>query len=207
MKIETINYYLIITLGGAIQGLAMAIFLFPHAIPSGGSGGLAVLLNYWFQLPIGFALWLVNFSLLIVAVKWLGNMSAIGTMYAITVTSVSINLYNTHLPEIGGFVWIDLLTGAILLGIGVGLLLRIGVSNGGMGVLALVYSTYRGGPPGKPLFFMNGAIFLLTASMIAWEIVIQAVICQLISTRVVDGICRVKLDLPISVAVTRRTRK
>ena len=38
--------------GGTIQGLGMGLFLFPHAIPSGGAGGLAVLLNHFFVISL-----------------------------------------------------------------------------------------------------------------------------------------------------------
>src|SRR5690625_6638014 len=48
--------------GGVIQGLGMGLFLFPHSIPSGGAGGITVLLNYWFGINMGTALWIVNFS-------------------------------------------------------------------------------------------------------------------------------------------------
>ncbi|HZG70991.1 MAG TPA: YitT family protein, partial [Chondromyces sp.] len=84
--------------GGTIQGFGMGVFLFPHAIPSGGAGGLAVLLNYWFHFNMGFALWLVNFSLLVLAVKYLGNRVALWTMMSITVTSLSIYVCQTLIP-------------------------------------------------------------------------------------------------------------
>src|SRR5690625_2229198 len=39
----------------------MGLFLFPQSIPSGGAGGLAILLNYYVHMPLGPTLWLVNF--------------------------------------------------------------------------------------------------------------------------------------------------
>ncbi|UFU01181.1 YitT family protein [Radiobacillus kanasensis] len=175
-----------VTAGGLLQGLAMAVFLFPHSIPSGGSAGIAVLMNYWFNIPLSFALWIVNFSLLVVAIYWLGNASAIGTMYAITITSISVHICSVIESPFN--VWVDLLIGAIILGNGIGMLLKQNVSNGGMGVLALIVTKYREIPPGKPLLLFNGSVFVLTGSIIAWEIVVQALICQWISTKVVDDI-------------------
>jgi uncharacterized membrane-anchored protein YitT (DUF2179 family) len=54
----------LVVAGGAIQGLGMGLFLFPNYIPSGGSGGIAVLINYWFHINMGLALWIVNISML-----------------------------------------------------------------------------------------------------------------------------------------------
>ncbi|WLD92038.1 YitT family protein [Alkalihalobacillus sp. AL-G] len=178
--------YGLITFGGLLQGMAMGLFLFPHSIPSGGAAGIAVLLNFWFSLPLGFALWLVNFTLLVAAIKGLGNASTIGTMYAITITSLSVDFFSFDMYRPYSNEWIDLIFGVILLGIGVGILMRQQVSNGGMGVLALIIAKHRNHPPGKALFWMNGSIFIFTASIIDWSIVVQAVMCQWLSTRIVD---------------------
>ncbi|PLS14779.1 membrane protein [Bacillus sp. M6-12] len=177
--------------GGTIQGFGMGVFLFPHAIPSGGAGGLSVLINYWFNIPIGFALWIVNFSMLLLAMKYLGNRSTLWTMVSITVTSLAIYAFQltVHVPARN--VWIDLAIGSIFLGTGVGILLREGVSNGGVGVIALIISNSRNILPGKPLFLINGCIFILTASVIKWEIIIQALLSQWISTIMVDLICKI----------------
>ncbi|MDC3416252.1 YitT family protein [Aquibacillus salsiterrae] len=198
--------YLMITCGGFIQGMAMAVFLFPHSIPSGGSAGIAVLLNYWFEIPLSFALWFVNFSLLVAAIFWLGNKSAIGTMYAITVTSISVQLFESTATYPNSNVWIDLVVGSVILGIGVGLLLRQQVSNGGMGVLALIIAKYRATSPGKPLLLLNGSVFILTGSIIFWGIVIQAVISQFISTRLVDFIFRANVN-PTLLLMARKALK
>ncbi|WP_234969321.1 YitT family protein [Bacillus massilinigeriensis] len=175
--------------GGIIQGFGMGVFLFPHSIPSGGAGGLAVLLNYWVGIDMSIALWLVNFSLLAIAVRFLGNSTALWTMASITMTSLSVYFFQENLSIPERFVWTDILFGSLFLGAGVGILLREGVSNGGIGVVALIISNYRNTLPGKPLFWMNGVIFLLTASIINWQIIIQALLSQWISTKVVDLVC------------------
>jgi uncharacterized membrane-anchored protein YitT (DUF2179 family) len=176
--------------GGAIQGIGMGLFLFPHAIPSGGAGGLAVILNHWFHFNMGFSLWLVNFSMLVVAIKYLGSRSTLWTMLSITITSASIYTVQHYIPLPSRNPWIDLVIGSLFLGVGVGMLLKEKVSNGGVGVIALVISNKRDILPGKPLFLINCLIFLLTASIINWNIIFQALLSQWIATRVVDYICK-----------------
>lgn len=185
MRIFLIKSLLVIA-GGSIQGFGMGLFLFPHTIPSGGAGGLAVLFHYLMHLDIGFSLWLVNFSMLVLAIKYLGNSSTVWTMLAITITSCSIYFFQRtiHFPLGNG--WVDLFFGSIFLGIGVGLLLRQNVSNGGVGVIALIIAKMRNVMPGRPLFIINACIFILTASIIDWKIIIQALISQWISTKIVD---------------------
>nr|WP_281182002.1 YitT family protein [Domibacillus iocasae] len=178
--------YFLVIVGAVIQGFAMGVFLFPHFIPSGGGAGFSVLLNYWFHVPLSIALWMVNSSMLLFAVHYLGGISALGTLLGITFTSISVNIFTVYVDTPFSNVWIDLLFGSVFFGTGVSVLLRQGVSNGGVGVIALIISKYKKVSPGKPLFWINGVIFCITAYVIAWEIVVQAIICQWISTRVIS---------------------
>ncbi|HEY4600582.1 MAG TPA: YitT family protein [Cerasibacillus sp.] len=173
-------------LGGIIQGLAMGLFLFPQSIPSGGAGGVAILLNHLFNIPMGPALWMANFSLLLFGITYLGKRFAVWTVFGMTVASLSIDFFETYLIIPERNLLFDLVIGSVILGIGVGLLMRQGVSNGGFGVLAYMLAFKRNIAPGKPLFFFNCTIFFITAAVISWEIIFLALISQWISTRIVD---------------------
>lgn len=74
----------------------------------------------------------------------------------------------------------------MFLGTGIGILMRQGVSNGGIGVVALIISTKRNILPGGPLFWINIGIFIITAMIIDWKIILLALISQWISTKVVN---------------------
>ncbi|WP_062051589.1 YitT family protein [Bacillus sp. JCM 19034] len=190
--------------GGVCQGFGMGLFLFPNSIPSGGAGGLAVLLNYWFPINIGLALWIVNFSFLLLGVKYLGKRFTLWTLLSITVTSVSIDMFETYLHVPERHLFIDLIVGSLFLGTGIGILMRNNVSNGGVGVVAVMISHKRGILPGKPLFYMNVAIFILTALVISVEILLLAFISQWISTKVVDIIYSVEFQRPYYYAFRRK---
>jgi len=185
-----INKLFFITAGSVVQGFAMAVFLFPHAIPSGGGAGIAVLLNHAFGIPMSLGLWFANFAFLIFTVHYLGSVSAFGTVFVITVTSVSVNFFEVFVKPPIGNVWIDLLVGSAILGTGVSMLLRQRVSNGGIGYVALAIYKYKRINPGTSLFWMNGLIFALTAYVIDWKIILLAVACQWISTRIIKWIHR-----------------
>ena len=185
--------YILVTIGAVIQGFAMGVFLFPNYIPSGGAGGFTVLLNYWFGIPLSLALWIMNASMLLFALHYLGGKSTIGTLFGITVTSISVNLFEVSLDSPFSTVSLDLLFGSIFLGTGIAVLLRQGVSNGGVGVIALIIAKYKKINPGKSLFWINGVIFVITGYAIVWEIIIQALICQWISTTIVRWLYNVRV--------------
>lgn len=179
--------------GGALQGFGMGVFLFPQAIPSGGAGGLAVLLNHWFHISMGPSLWIVNFSMLTLGVQYLGKRFALWTFIGITMTSFAVDFFERIFPIIHRNLLLDLVIGSVFLGTGIGVLMRQGVSNGGVGVVAFMISHGRNILPGKPLFLINTSIFILTAAVISWEIVVLALINQWISTRMVDLVYRLDL--------------
>jgi len=183
--------YSLVLVGAVIQGFAMGVFLFPNFIPSGGAGGFTVLLNYWFHIPLSIALWLVNSSMLLFAFHYLGGGNAIGTLFGITITSISVNIFNLYVETPFSNVWISLLVGSVFLGTGISILLRQGVSNGGVGVIALIIFKRRKINPAKSLFWINGFIFFITAYVIDWQIVIQAIICQWLSTTIVSWLYNV----------------
>ena len=190
---SVLRKYILVTIGAVIQGFAMGVFLFPNYIPSGGAGGFTVLLNYWFGIPLSLALWIMNASMLLFALHYLGGKSTIGTLYGITVTSISVNLFEVSLDSPFSYVSLDLLFGSVFLGIGIAVLLRQGVSNGGVGVIALIIAKYKKINPGKSLFWINGVIFVITGYVIVWEIIIQALICQWVSTTIVRWLYHVRV--------------
>ncbi|WP_084654267.1 YitT family protein [Paenibacillus zanthoxyli] len=177
-----------ITAGSIIQAFAMAVFLFPHAIPSGGGAGIAVVLNHAFGIPMSLGLWSANIIFLVITVSYLGSVSAFGTIFVITVTSVSVNFFEVFIEPPFGNVWIDLLFGSVILGTGVAILIRQRVSNGGIGYIALAIYKYKRINPGTSLFWMNGIIFTFAAYVIDWKIIILAVMCQWLSTRMIKWI-------------------
>lgn len=185
---------LAVLIGGAIQGLGMGAFLFPHAIPSGGAGGVTVLCNYFFHIDYGLCLWLVNFSLIIFGVRYLGKRFAVWTVIGITMTSIAVSYFGQlNLIQDRNFLF-DVLAGSVFLGTGIGLLMRFDVSNGGIGVLALIMSKSRNILPGKPLFYINSFIFLFVALVIDWKLIFLTLFSQWISSKMVDLVCQVNFD-------------
>ncbi|WP_368298080.1 YitT family protein [Cytobacillus firmus] len=192
---------LILGIAAGIQGISMTFFLFPHFIPSGGAASLAVLFNYLLDTPYSVTLWVLNAGLLLAAAKWLGKSSVIWTLFCVSVTSVTIDFLTPYITEPLNPVLMDLLLGAAVFGVGVGILFRMGASSGGMDILALIISKARGSAPGRTLFYINGSLLLLTGVVVDWKVIVYAVICQMIGTRMIDLIYKLELDISSKKAV------
>lgn len=184
---------LMLGIAAIIQGFAMATFLLPHFIPTGGAASVAVLFNYVVGIPFDITLWVLNASLLFAAIKWLGKGPAIWTLYCVTVTALTIRIITPILTSSISYVIVDLLIGSVIFGVGIGILFRMGASSGGMDILALIISKLKGFSPGKTLFAINGSILLTTGIVVDWRIIIYALVSQFISSRLIDLIYKVRL--------------
>jgi uncharacterized membrane-anchored protein YitT (DUF2179 family) len=190
---EMLFTYFCLLFGASLQGMSMSLFLFPHSIPSGGAAGLALLMNYWFGLSLGFSLWLANIVFLLFALNYFGYSWTFRTIISVGTTSTVVTILTSQidLPHIN--IFLDLLAGSIFFGIGVGILIRVGASSGGMVIPALMIANYKNWSPGKVMMGINLLIFLLTALIIDYKIVLYAIICQFLSTNIIDYIYEFKL--------------
>ena len=190
-KLET-YFYLIF--GAFFQGLAMSLFLFPHSIPSGGGAGLAILINHFFHLPLGFSLWLANAVFLVFALNYFGFTWTFRTLLSVAVTSTTVSIITAFIPHFHVHIFFDIIIGGLIFGIGVGILIRKRASSGGMVIPALMIASYRKWSPGKVMMGINLFIFMLTSIVIDYKIVVYAIICQLISTNMIDWIYKLNIQ-------------
>jgi uncharacterized membrane-anchored protein YitT (DUF2179 family) len=185
--------YISLFFGAILQGASMSLFLFPHSIPSGGAAGLAILLNHWFHFSLGFSLWMANAVFLFFALNYFGYTWTFRTILSVATTSITVTIITTQteLPHIN--IVFDMAAGSILFGIGVGILIRAGASSGGMVIPALMIASYKNWSPGKVMMFMNFLIFSVTALVIDYKIVLYAIVCQFLSTNIIDFIYDYKI--------------
>ncbi|MFJ5714743.1 YitT family protein [Neobacillus sp. NPDC093127] len=186
--------YVCLLFGASLQGIAMSLFLFPHSIPSGGAAGIAILINHWFHLSLGFSLWLANIVFLLFALKYFGYTWTIRTIISVATTSTIVSILTSQFVHPHVHILVDLAAGSLFFGIGVGLLIRAGASSGGMVIPALMIASYKKWSPGKVMMGINLFIFLLTAFVIDYKIVIYAIICQFFSTNIIDFIYTLKFQ-------------
>jgi uncharacterized membrane-anchored protein YitT (DUF2179 family) len=171
----------------------MSLFLFPHSIPSGGAAGIALLMNHWFHLSLGFSLWLANVVFLFFALNYFGLIWSFRTIFSVATTSMTITLLTSQITLPHVHIFLDIAGGSIFFGIGVGILIRAGASSGGMVIPALMIASYKNWSPGKVMMAINMFIFSLTALIIDYKIVIYAMVCQFLSTNIIDFIYTFKL--------------
>ncbi len=128
-----------IILGCLLGALAYPWFLVPNHIAPGGLTGLATVLNYLFGWPVGTTSLLMNIPLILIGFRSLGGGFAVRSLVATLLFSLFIDLLPlecaTQDPMLAS------VFGGVLLGIGLGLLLRAGATPGGTDMAARLVHT------------------------------------------------------------------
>ena len=125
-----------ILLGCLLGAMAYPWFLVPNHIAPGGVTGLATVLNYLFGWPVGTASLLMNIPLFLIGYRSMGRTFAVRSLGATVIFSLLIDFLPlqpmTHDPLLGS------LFGGVLLGVGLGFVLKGGATTGGTDMAARV---------------------------------------------------------------------
>lgn len=125
-----------ITLDSLLFSVSMNMFLLPHNIVMGGATGVATILNYLFNLPIGVVIILFNIPLMILNVREYGWKFLIRTVIGVISTSLAIDLLAPIIPVPEQSPMLCAILGGVSMGAGSGLLLSRGYTTGGTDLVA-----------------------------------------------------------------------
>ena len=166
--------FLAINLGMAIYALGWAAFLLPYHITTGGMTGMFAILYYLTKFPISAAVLIANSILLIIAIKPLGWKFVGKTAYATIALSSFLELGQQMMTDESGHLMQILgegqdsmacVLGAILNGLGIGIVFLTGGSTGGWDIIAALVNKYRNITFGRALLILD---FVVIAS--CWPI-------------------------------------
>ncbi len=184
-KNERTRSYLLILAGCLIGGAAYPLFLTPNSIAPGGLTGVATILNHLFGWPVGAVSLLLNIPLFLISYRSMGRVFAFRSIVATVLFSVFIDLIK--LPPVDGDMVLATVYGSIMLGFGIGLILRGGATTGGTDMIARIAHRYV---PflsvGVWLFIFDCAVVLAAWFTMSASLSLYALICIFVSSRCVD---------------------
>jgi len=186
-KKELIRAYGQILLGCLIGAAAYPTFLVPNSIAPGGLTGIATILNYLFHWPVGITSLALNIPLFIIGYRTMGKIFAFRSLLATLLFSVLIDLL--PLPVVSNDPLLGTLFGGVVLGIGLGLILRGGATTGGTDMVArMVHRKFSFISVGAFLFFFDFLVVLAAGLLIGGSEALYALINIYVSSRVVDTV-------------------
>lgn len=184
-----INIFFILC-GTFVMGSAYNIFYAPSNIILGGFGGISTIISYLFSqiginISISIIYLILNAILYIFAVKILGKNFAI---YALTgILSYSLFLEICKFPSISNDLLLCSIYGAVLSGLGLGLIIRVGGSTGGGDMLGCIINYKKPNiSVGWVTIFINTFVVIISLFIYGLNLSLYAVIAIFISGKTSD---------------------
>ncbi len=176
-----------ILLGCIIGAVAYPTFLIPNRIAPGGLTGIATILNHLFQVPVGTVSLILNVPLFIIGYRRMGKIFAFRSLLATLLFSALIDLL--PLPAVSNDPLLGTLFGGVVLGIGMGLILRGGATTGGTDMMAkMVHRRFPFISVGAFLFFFDFLVVCAAGLLIGGEEALYALINIYVCSRVMDTV-------------------
>ncbi len=193
---EFFTDFLAINIGMAVYSLGWAAFLLPYHITTGGMTGMFAIVYYVTGFPMSYAILLANGVLLLFALWQLGWKFTVKSAYAAVALSVYLEIGQSLMTDDGGNL-IQLLgegqdsmacvLGAVLNGLGIGIVFLSGGSTAGWDIIAAIVNKYRNISLGRVLLYLD---FLVIASCWPlfhdWRMVVFGYVTLAIYTYVLD---------------------
>lgn len=167
-------------LGCILQALSVAVFLGPADIASGGASGLAIILARQFPIPmsIGLLTFLINLPLFWLGARYMGGWGFLFRTIATVIlyTGFTALLENTTLKPLTHDLMLNTLFGAVVGGIGGGMVFYARATTGGTDILALLLMRWRGLPLSQGYLISDVLVIGLAGLVFGWEKALYAVI-------------------------------
>ena len=142
-KIRNITLEILGTIIGAlIMAFGISLFLLPNQLSSGGVAGVATIIYYLLNIPMGTVILSINVPLFLISMFKIGKMFFIKSIIGTVSLSVFIDLLD-KLEPLTHDRFLACVYGGILLGLGTVALLKVNSSTGGSDLVSYVAKKYR----------------------------------------------------------------
>ncbi|WNR47083.1 YitT family protein [Paenibacillus roseipurpureus] len=176
---------LFLFLGAVLMSVGLEIFLVPNKIIDGGITGISIILSYLSHVQIGVFLTLLNIPFLFIGYKLIGKTFALSTLFAILVMSVGTYLLHP-VKELTNDPLLAAVFGGIILGIGVGMVIRFGGSLDGTEIIAILVSKKIPFSVGEIVMFFNLFILGSAGFVYSWDRAMYSLIAYFIAYKMID---------------------
>lgn len=180
-----IKKIIFLSVGVILAAVALELFLIPNNIIDGGIVGISIISSYILKLPLGLFIFTLNIPFLVFGYKSLGKNFVFTSLYCVTALSILVNFLHGK-PGATGDLLLSCIFGGIILGIGLGLILRNNGSLDGTEIIAVSLSKKISFSVGEIIMFMNFFILGSAGFVFGWDRAMYSLLAFFIIFKTVD---------------------
>ncbi len=172
-------------LGSIFVSVGLEIFLVPNNIIDGGIVGISIILSHLTGWALGIFLFVLNLPFLLLGYKQIGKTFAISTLFGVTMMSIGTTLLHS-VPVLTEDPLLASVFGGIILGMGVGLVIRNGGSLDGTEIIAILFNKKTPFSVGEIVMFFNLFILGSAGFFFGWDHAMYSLIAYYIAFKMID---------------------
>ena len=176
-------------IGNTMLAFAICAFVVPQNFMMGGASGIALTVQNWIPLRLSVLSAAINGLLFCLGWAFMGWQFAARSLVSTLVYPLIMAVFE-ELPVATLFAGEDRLLcalyAAVLVGAGIGLVVRVGGSTGGMDIPPCILQKYKGIPIGKSLIWFDGAIILAQVLLKGIDGVLYSLLILVLTSAAVD---------------------
>lgn len=176
---------LFMVLGSILAAIGLEVFLIPNNIIDGGITGISIMAGYLTNIKLGIFIFVLNLPFVIIGYRHIGKRFAISTIFSVICFSISVTLLHS-VPGVTQDTLLATIFGGIILGVGVGLIIRNGGSLDGTEIVAIILDKKSAFSIGEIVMFFN--LFILGSSglIFGWDRAMYSLIAYFIAFKTID---------------------
>lgn len=185
--------YLLITAGSFILAIGLVIFQTPAKLAAGGVSGISIILYHLFGFDPGYGILILSTPIFFFGVKIFGKQYGLRSLYGTVSLSLGVTLFGHFFGYGGVLPYIDkidtllsALFGGVVMGFGLGIVMKGGANTGGTDILAQIIHKYTRLPQGTSLLLVDGVVILAAALVFSVQAALFAVITVFTTGQVVN---------------------
>lgn len=184
-KLNYIKNYIIIIIGSIIFAAGLEFFLIPNKILDGGVIGISMIFQHYLNIPLGTFIVLFNIPFLYLGYKQIGKGFTISSIFGIIILSIMTLIFHPFPPLVTD-PFLACIFGGIILGIGVGLVIRNGGTLDGSEMFSIFVTKNLPISVGEMVLSINIVIFIISGFIFSWESALYSMISYFIAAKVMD---------------------
>lgn len=174
-----------IILGAALYSIGLEIFLIPNNIIDGGVVGISIMTSHFTKIPLGLLTFALNVPFFVIGYKQIGKTFTIVTLFSVACYSVGISILKP-VPGITHDILLAAVFGGIIVGLGIGIIIRNGGSTDGTEVVAIILDKRISFSVGEIVLFFNFFILISAGFIFGWDRAMYSLIAYFIAIKVID---------------------
>ena len=188
---EKILNSLIIVIGNSLLAIGVSLFILPFDIDNGGLSGISVIFRNIIDPAL--LILILNWILFFIGFIFLKKEFALKTLLSTIVYPLVVNvLYHSDIYE---KVLLELndpllgaILGAILTGVGLGMVYRVGASTGGLDVISVILNKYKGIKVSLSTFIIDSIIVLIGVFTVSMNSSLYGIIAVIVTSYLIEAI-------------------